>query len=153
MVLVSPGAFVAASLVRRYKWGGWLWADREDGAAWWKVVTQGPYYSRDYHHWWGLRAYAGGSWAFLVAMGLIGGVETSLYLKTMAVYTLFIGGLYGECCWKILWNDHCTALTTGIFTLPRLVQEGEGDGSETEAENVTDNEDNGDDTTGHVKTE
>jgi len=150
---VSPGAFVFTPHLPPYKWCGWLWADKEDKAAWWDVAMHGPYFQLHYDHWRGLSFFLNRTWAFLVAVGLIGEVETGLFLKTMATYTLFISGLYGECCWRILWNDRRIALSSGIFTYrgPSL-QEWESDDSETDAEDVTDDEGD-EEKTGHAKTE
>jgi len=141
---VSPGAFLFTPRMPPYEWGGWLWANMEDGAAWWEVARQGPYDKQAHLCWWWGRVYFVVSCAFLVALGIIKGIETGFLLKTTIGFTLVQCIIYGEFCWEMLWIDRCIALSTGIFTYRSpLLQEGE---SQTDDEGDEEQ-------TGHAKTE
>ena len=140
--------------VPEYKWFGWLWANKEDRAAWWKVVTQGPSDLEVRPKWWWLRAYTGTALTFLLTTtAIVRRNDTSTMPKMMAAYALYFGGYYGEVCWRVLWMERCLAMYTGVFTFsaPQELN----DLQEEEGDEDTINNEKGDasDTTGHAKTE
>jgi len=132
--------------VPQYEWFGWLWANEEDRAAWWKVVTQGPSDLQVRPKWWGVRAYTAAiTLSYLLTTAIVKRKDTSALPKMMTAYALFFGGYYGEVCWRVLWMERCLAMYTGVFKFStpqelKDLQEDEDD------ENMTNDE-------GHAKTD
>lgn len=93
---------------------------------------------------------------FLLIFGFMKETDINFILGIMALYSLVFGLIWAEACWKMLWFDNQIALSNGAFVRstrlwkPNDKQEDAEYESDTEAENVTDDEG---DATGHAKTE